>query len=134
MLEREPPAHTRLRRLVNRAFVSRAVERLRPRVEALADDLLDALPDGAAGRRGRGVDLMPAYAEPIPVAVIAELLGVPAADAPLLLGWSHRMVAMYRAGRTRADEDGGRRGDARLLGLPARPPRGSAARGPGTTS
>ncbi len=100
MLEREPPAHTRLRRLVNRAFVSRAVERLRPRVAALAESLLDAAPgDGA-------FDLLPAFAEPIPVRIIAELLGVPAGDAPLLLDWSHRMVAMYRPGRTRADEDG----------------------------
>ena len=99
MLEREPPAHTRLRRLVTRAFVFRAVERLRPRIERVADALLDALPD-----RGT-VDLLPAYAEPIPVVVIAELLGVPAADAPHLLDWSHRMVAMYRPGRTRADED-----------------------------
>ncbi len=99
MLEREPPAHTRLRRLVGRAFVSRAVERLRPRVEVLADALLDALPDEGA------VDLLPAYAEPIPVAIIAELLGVPGADAPHLLDWSHRMVAMYRPGRGRAEED-----------------------------
>ncbi|WP_237477871.1 cytochrome P450 [Lichenibacterium dinghuense] len=99
MLEREPPAHTRLRRLVNRAFVSRAVERLRPRVEALADALLDAFPSSGP------FDLLPLYAEPIPVALIAELLGVPGADAPHLLDWSHRMVAMYRPGRTRADED-----------------------------
>ena len=99
MLEREPPAHTRLRRLVNRAFVSRAIASLRPRVEALADALLDALP--AAGT----VDLLPAFAEPIPVAIIAELLGVPGADAPQLLAWSHAMVAMYRPGRSRADEE-----------------------------
>ncbi len=99
MLEREPPAHTRLRRLVTRAFVSRAIARLRLRVEALADALLDALP--AAGT----VDLLPAFAEPIPVAIIAELLGVQGTDAPHLLDWSHRMVAMYRPGRSRADEE-----------------------------
>ncbi len=99
MLEREPPAHTRLRRLVNRAFVSRAIEGLRPRVEALAGDLLDALPQTGT------VDLLPAFAEPIPVAIIADLLGVPRTDAPRLLDWSHRMVAMYRPARTRADEE-----------------------------
>ncbi len=99
MLEREPPAHTRLRRLVNRAFVSRAIDRLRPRIAALAEALIDAMP--AAGT----FDLLPAFAEPIPVAVIADLLGVPAEDAPRLLGWSHRMVAMYRPARSRADED-----------------------------
>lgn len=99
MLEREPPAHTRLRRLVNRAFVSRAIERLRPRVQVLAGDLLDALPKAGP------IDLLPGFAEPIPVAIIAELLGVPARDASRLLDWSHRMVAMYRPSRTRADED-----------------------------
>ena len=100
MLEREPPVHTRLRRLVNRAFVSRAVERLRPRVAALAHTLLDGFPAA-----GTVVDLVPGFAEPIPIGIIAELLGVPAADAPLLLGWSHRMLAMYRLGRTRDVEE-----------------------------
>ena len=50
-------------------------------------------------------DLLPAFAEPIPVTLIAELLGVPAEDAPRLLDWSHRMVAMYRLDRNRATED-----------------------------
>ena len=99
MLEREPPAHTRLRRLVNRAFVSRSIERLRPRIAALAHTLIDRCP--AAG----AFDLLPAFAEPIPVTLIAELLGVPAEDAPRLLEWSHRMVAMYRLDRNRAIED-----------------------------
>ena len=99
MLEREPPAHTRLRTLVNRAFVSRTVERLRPRIAALAHELVDALPADAP------VDLLEHFATPIPVTIIAELLGVPTTDAPRLLDWSHRMVAMYRFNRTRADED-----------------------------
>ncbi|SEQ34562.1 Cytochrome P450 [Faunimonas pinastri] len=99
MLEREPPVHTRLRTLVNRAFVSRQVERLRPRIAALASELVD-------GFEGQGeVDLLAAFATPIPVTLIAELLGVPVAMAPQLLEWSHRMVAMYQFGRTRADED-----------------------------
>lgn len=46
------------------------------------------------------------FAEPIPVSIIAELLGVPATDGDRLLDWSHRMVAMYRPNRSRADEDG----------------------------
>lgn len=100
MLEREPPAHTRLRRLVNRAFVSRAIARLRPRVSDLASALLEAMPaDGT-------VDLLARFAEPIPVTIIAGLLGVPAADGDRLLDWSHRMVAMYRPNRSPADEDG----------------------------
>ena len=99
MLENEPPVHTRLRALVNRAFVSRTVERLRPRVAALAHELIDRFPVDAP------FDLLPAFAEPIPVTVIAEMLGVPATDAPQLLDWSHRMVAMYQFGRARTVED-----------------------------
>lgn len=99
LLEREPPAHTRLRTLVNRAFVSRAIERLRPRVEALANDLIDGFE--ADGQ----VDLLSRFATPIPVIVIAELLGVPTDMADRLLDWSHRMVAMYQFNRTRETED-----------------------------
>ncbi|MGJ3261843.1 MAG: cytochrome P450 [Salinarimonas sp.] len=99
MLEREPPVHTRLRTLVNRAFVSRRVESLRPAIAALAHALVDAFP------RGEPFDLLDAYATPIPVRVIARMLGVPEAAAPRLLDWSHRMVAMYAFGRTRAVEE-----------------------------
>jgi unspecific monooxygenase len=98
MLELEPPAHTRLRTLVNRAFVSRQVERLRPVIERLANDLIDRVePDGHA-------DLLPAFATPIPVTVIAEMLGVPTSMNDQLLDWSHRMVAMHMHGRTREVE------------------------------
>ena len=99
MLAREPPAHTRLRTLVNRAFVSRRIESLRPRVAALAHSLVDAI------ESARTADLIPAFATPIPVTIIAELLGVPASAAPDLLDWSHRMVAMYTPRRDRAVED-----------------------------
>jgi cytochrome P450 len=98
MLECEPPVHTRLRTLVNRAFVSRTVERLRPRVEALAHRLIDAF-----AHQGE-VDLLPAFATPIPVTIIAEMLGVPVEAAPQLIDWSHRMVAMYQFGRSHATE------------------------------
>jgi cytochrome P450 len=99
LLEREPPVHTRLRTLINRAFVSRAIERLRPKVAALAHGLIDRVEaDGRA-------DLLTAFATPIPVIVIADLLGVPTGMADRLLDWSHRMVAMYQFNRTRAVED-----------------------------
>jgi cytochrome P450 len=99
LLELEPPDHTRLRALVNRAFVSRQVERLRPRLTALAHELFDGFAaDGEA-------DLLARFATPIPVIMIAELLGVPPAHAPELLDWSHAMVAMYQFGRTRETED-----------------------------
>ena len=99
LLEMEPPAHTRLRGLVNRAFVSRQVERLAPRIGALAHRLIDGFQ--TAGR----AELISAFATPIPVAVIAELIGAPLDMVPRLLDWSHRMVAMYQFGVTREVED-----------------------------
>ncbi len=99
MLELEPPVHTRLRTLVNRAFVSRQVERLRPRIEALAHELIDRF------EREKSIDLLPAFAAPLPITVIAEMLGVPVEMGPQLLEWSHRMVAMYMHGRTRQTEE-----------------------------
>jgi len=103
MLELEPPVHTRLRTLVNRAFVSRQVERLRPRVEALANELVDGFP------RGEAFDLLPAFAAPLPITIIAEMLGVPLEMGPQLLDWSHQMVAMYTHGRTRETEEAANR-------------------------
>ncbi|KQT44427.1 hypothetical protein ASG43_13835 [Aureimonas sp. Leaf454] len=102
LLELEPPTHTRLRGLVTRAFVSRAIERLAPRIETVAHELIDAFPKGR-------VDLVEAFATPLPVAIIAELIGVHAAATPSLLAWSHAMVEMYRpnpdaATRKAADE------------------------------
>lgn len=99
MLEREPPAHTRLRSLVNRAFISRNIEKLRGRIEILAHSLIDDFEDR------REIDLLPAYAEKIPVIVICELLGVPVSMSDQLLDWSHKMVAMYQFNRTRQVED-----------------------------
>jgi cytochrome P450 len=81
------------------AFVSRQVERLAPRIEALANELIDGF--FAQGE----TELISAFATRIPVAVIAELIGAPAEMAPRLLDWSHRMVAMYQFGVTRAVED-----------------------------
>ena len=98
MLEREPPTHTRLRGLVVRAFTSRQIMALAPGMETLCHSLIDAFPSGE-------FDLLSLYAETIPVITIARLLGVPEDMAPQLLRWSHDMVAMYQAGRTRQIED-----------------------------
>jgi cytochrome P450 len=89
MMESEPPEHTRLRRLVVGAFGRGHVERLRSRIEELVTDMLDRLdPSGP-------VDLLSQYAEPLPVYVIADLLGVPRADHVQLRAWSQAIVHMY---------------------------------------
>lgn len=93
LLENEPPTHTRLRRLVAGAFARGHVERLRPRIAELADRLADRVAD--AGADGSTVDLIELYAEPLPVQVIAELLGVPEPDWHLLRPWSNAIVKMY---------------------------------------
>jgi cytochrome P450 len=76
MLFMNPPDHTRLRGLVSKAFTPRTVERLRPEIVTLVDDLLDELPEGEP------VDVISALAFPLPVAVIGRMLGVPAEDWP----------------------------------------------------
>ena len=97
LLELEPPEHTALRARVLRAFTSRRVAALAPRIAALADDLVAAFPSGP-------FDLLDAYARPIPVRTIARLLGVPEADSPDLLRWSNAMVGMYRPAPSPTDE------------------------------
>ncbi|MEM9341939.1 MAG: cytochrome P450 [Pseudomonadota bacterium] len=98
MLELEAPRHTRLRRLVLHAFTSRRVAALAPDIEQIAQTLLDAAPQDA-------FDLLPVYAQRLPVIVIARLLGVPETMSDQLLGWSNAMVGMYQARRTRQMED-----------------------------
>ena len=100
ILDSEPPKHTRLRRLVAGAFNRGHVERLRPRVEQIAADLLDGVEaelDGGSTDSGPRphVDLIEAYAEPLPVLVICELLGAPSGDWKLLRDWSQAIVKMY---------------------------------------
>jgi len=97
MLELEPPRHTRLRSLVLRAFTSRRIKGLAPEIASLSHDLIDRFP-------ATPFDLLDAFARPLPVTIIARLLGVPEEMAPDLLRWSNAMVGMYQAGRTRADE------------------------------
>ena len=103
ILEMEPPHHTRLRRLISTAFARGHVERLRPWVVELAGRLVDELVERSGG--SEPVDLLPGMAEQLPVAVIAELLGVPEADRPQLRPWSNAIVKMYEYGRTRERED-----------------------------
>jgi cytochrome P450 len=88
ILDMEPPDHTRVRRLVSKAFTPRFVESLRPQVQAIMDDLVGAL----AG--ADEFDLLQ-VAEPLPVTVIAEMLGVPEADRRHLRPWSADICKMY---------------------------------------
>ncbi len=83
----DPPYHDQLRSLVNRAFTPRRVEKSAPRIEALGRELVDALPDGE-------FDLVSALSIPLPVTVIAELLGVPAERQPDFRRWSDAFVGL----------------------------------------
>jgi len=98
LIDMEPPDHTRLRRLVITAFTPRTVEGLRPRVTELVDGLVDA------ALERREFDLLADLIEQLLVAVIAELLGIPAADRPLLRPWSADMTLMFELARSEADE------------------------------
>ncbi|WP_405907430.1 MULTISPECIES: cytochrome P450 [unclassified Streptomyces] len=89
MLDLEPPDHTRIRRLVSKAFTPRTVERLKPYVDQLAGELVGRLV--AAG----GGDLLTDVAEPLPVSVIAEMLGIPEPDRAPLRPWSADICGMY---------------------------------------
>jgi cytochrome P450 len=90
MILLDPPDHTRLRRLVSRSFTLRRMNALRPRVEQIATDLLDAMEKQAAN--GETVDLLREYAVLLPVEVICELLGVPSSDRADFVAWSNALV------------------------------------------
>jgi cytochrome P450 len=95
MLDVEPPTHTRLRRLVAKAFTARLVEGLRPMVRSMAEEL-------AGGLVGRGGgDLLAEVAEPLPVNVISEMLGVPVEDRHLLRPWSADICGMFELNPSR---------------------------------
>jgi cytochrome P450 len=99
MLNRDGDDHLRLRRLVSKAFTPRMIERLRPRIQEIAGDLIDRVSE--AGE----MELVSEFAFPLPITVIAELLGVPAADRERFREWSGAVVspAFTPAGMERAD-------------------------------
>ena len=96
MLDSEGEKHTRLRSLVGKAFTPRRVETLQPRIEAMLEGRLHAL--------GHRFDLVADYAEPLPVTVIAELLGVPEAERANLRPWSAAIVKLYEPNYTAAQQ------------------------------
>ena len=87
MLERDGHDHRRLRRLVSKAFTPRMIEHLRPRIQEIADGLID--PVASKGE----MELVSSFAFPLPITVIAELLGVPPADRDRFREWSNAMVS-----------------------------------------
>ena len=101
MLFLDPPDHTRLRGLVNKAFTARVVEGMRPHIQAIVDDLLDAVQD--AGR----MDVIQDFAYPLPAIVIAEMLGVPPEDRDQFRIWSDDFGALI--GRSDLTLDGATR-------------------------
>ena len=96
MFDQEPPDHTRLKALVHKVFTPRRVESLRGQIEAISDNILDQVADQPK------FDLLEDFAVPIPVNVIAELLGVPQSDRRYLRPWSAAIVAMYELNHTEA--------------------------------
>ena len=90
ILDSEPPKHTRLRSLVMKAFNKNRIEALRPNIVALTNRLLDEIE-----AKGGSFDIIADYAEPLPVKVIAALLGFPDEDEHLLRPWSQSIVKMY---------------------------------------
>ncbi|MEX2542449.1 MAG: cytochrome P450 [Trueperaceae bacterium] len=100
LLEIEPPDHTRIRSVVHSAFTPRHVRALQARIEALCETLADRL----AVVPERRADLIQVFAEPLPVTVIAELLGIPEPDRHRLLPWSKAIIGMFEPERTAADE------------------------------
>jgi cytochrome P450 len=97
MLFHDPPAHTRLRAPVARAFTPRRVEKLRAKIEAVTAELLDEL------ARAGGADLVEAFAHPLPAIVIAELFGVPRADREKIRRWSAKFGVVVFGATERAD-------------------------------
>lgn len=89
MLEADPPHHTRLRKLVTREFTARRVEAMRPRVQQITDELLDSM----TAKGSSSADLVDAFAFPLPMTVICELLGVPDLDRDRFRVWSNEVVA-----------------------------------------
>ncbi|MFF4699211.1 cytochrome P450 family protein [Streptomyces chattanoogensis] len=99
ILNNDAPDHTRLRRLVSRAFTARKITDLRPRVAQIADDLLARLPEHA---EDGVVDLIQHFAYPLPITVICELVGIPEADRPQWRDWSADLVSLEPDGIGRA--------------------------------
>jgi cytochrome P450 len=92
MIQSDPPDHTRLRYLVRQAFTPRDVDKIRPCVQAIVDDLLDAV------EATRHMDLVADLAYPLPIIVVSEVLGVPTSDRHQILKWDADMLGLQATG------------------------------------
>lgn len=103
----DPPDHTRLRKLVQPSFTNRQMEALRPRIQAIADELLDRAEEAAAARGeaapNRSIELVSEFAFPLPIQVICELLGIPAEDQADVRRWF--LALPIGGGRPGAEEE-----------------------------
>jgi hypothetical protein len=106
LLFMDPPDHTRLRSLANAAFSRKAVEELRPRITALVDELLDGRDE---------IDLVSDFAYPLPVTVIAEMLGVPVSDREMFSAWSRELVDLF--GTEDVSTESTQRGNEAILAM-----------------
>ena len=97
LLHCEPPDHTRLRNLIRKAFTPRVIEQLRPRIQAVVDQLLDAV-----GPKGR-MDVIEDFAFPLPATVISQMLGIPPSDRDQFRAWSSGIVSWQGTARPSAE-------------------------------
>lgn len=108
LLALERPEHTRLRKMVNRAFMSRQVNRMAPMIADLAHQCIDTF------EQAECIELLAHYATPVPVTVIARLLGVPESVGKQLVTWSHLMVRVYTQNQTFEEEESADRAAAQF--------------------
>jgi cytochrome P450 family 107 subfamily K polypeptide 1 len=110
LLSVDPPTHTRLRKLVQPIFTPRALEALRPRIQQLAESLLDAAEHEAAVRGevrpDRRMDLIASFAYPLPVTVITDMLGIPLEDRERVHGWTENLLDVDRRRGGALDAEG----------------------------
>ena len=102
ILDSEPPKHTRLRALVAKAFNRNKIEGMRPAIERITNQLLDEI--AVKVKSGETFDLIADYAEPLPVKIIADLLGFPESEEHLLRPWSQAIVKMYEVNPSHAHQ------------------------------
>ncbi|MBT5337117.1 MAG: cytochrome P450 [Chloroflexi bacterium] len=98
ILGMEPPKHTQIRKLVQKSFMNRQIGGFKTRIEELSHKLIDDI------EKQERTNLLESFATPIPITIIAELLGVPIEMGSQMFKWSHDMVRMYHLGKTEADE------------------------------